>query len=51
MYYYNLSDSPNYGYLLKETPYTYYFAGGKQYTITCAETAQGYYNYNINCDN
>ncbi len=51
MYYYNLSDSPNYGYLLKETPYTYYFAGGKRYTITCAETAQGYYSYNINCDN
>lgn len=50
MYYQNLTDNSGYGYLLEEAPYTYYFAGGKQYTITCAETTQGY-SYNINCDN
>ncbi len=47
-YYYVPDDM--YYYIIKNEPHTYYFAGGKKYTIICGSDGK-YLTFNVECDN
>ncbi len=47
--YYYVPDN-GYKYIIENEPHTYYFAGGKKYTVICSDDGN-YLTFNVECDN